>query len=99
MCFRVLCRFVVYIKEKANDEGKRLMKLNFSPILALACVLGLWAVPAYAVYDVIVTPDQFNVHRHGAVNLSQDTAGAYPGDNANGYYYTDNFGALAFGDD
>ncbi len=67
------------------------MKLKFSPVLTLACVLGLWAVPAYAVYDVIVTPDQFQPQTWGG-NLLQDTVGAYPGDNAAGYYYTNNFG-------
>jgi hypothetical protein len=66
------------------------MKLNFWPVLALACALGLGAAPAYAVYDVIVTPDQFIPQTWGG-NLSQDTADAYPGDNANGYYYTNNF--------
>jgi PEP-CTERM motif-containing protein len=67
------------------------MKLNFSRGLALACVLGLWAVSAHAAYDVIVTPDQFNPQTWGG-NLLQATVGAYPGDNANGYYYTNNFG-------
>ena len=68
----------------------RLLRLT-SFRLAWACVLGLWAVPVFAVYDVIVTPDQFNPQTWGG-NLSQDTVGAYPGDNAAGYYYTNNFG-------
>ncbi len=68
------------------------MKLNFSPVLALACALGLGTAAAFAApYDVIVTPDQFNPLTWGG-NLSQDTAGAYPGDDANGYYYTNNYG-------
>ena len=41
------------------------MKFNFLPVLALACAFGLCAVPAYAVYDVIVTPDQFNPQTWG----------------------------------
>ena len=49
-------------------------------------------MPAYAQYDVIVTPDQFIPQTWGG-NLLQDTVGDYPGDNAAGYYWTPNFGA------
>jgi hypothetical protein len=59
---------------------------------ALAVGIAAFAVPAQAApYDVIVTPDQFVVQTWGA-NISQDTAGAYPGDNASGYYYTESYG-------
>lgn len=64
---------------------------TFRLALAGVLVLGLWAVPVFAAYDVIVTPDQFNPQTWGG-NLSQDTVGAYPGDNAAGYYFTNNFG-------
>jgi hypothetical protein len=67
------------------------MKINLN-VLALASVLALWTVSANAAYDVIVTPDQFNFLTWGG-NLSFDTAGAYPGDSATGYGYTNNFGA------
>ncbi len=45
---------------------------------------------AHAQYDVIVTPDQFQVQTFGT-NISQSTADAYPGDNAAGYYWTPNY--------
>jgi hypothetical protein len=67
------------------------MKLSLSSVLALAFVLGLSALPASAAYDVIVTPDQFVPQTWGG-NLLQSTTGAYPGDNAAGYYYTNNYG-------
>lgn len=60
-------------------------------LLAMAA-LAMVTAPAMAVYDVIVTPDQFNFQTWGG-NLSYDTAGAYPGDNAAGYGYTNNFAA------
>jgi hypothetical protein len=66
------------------------MKLNFSHALALASALGLWAARAHAQYDVIVTPDQFQVQTFGS-NISQDTVDAYHGDNSSGYYWTPNF--------
>ena len=67
------------------------MKLNFSHVLALASALGLWARAPTAQYDVIVTPDQFNAQPPWEGNLSQDTAGAYQGDTAAGYYWTSNY--------
>jgi hypothetical protein len=62
---------------------------NFSRVLALASALGLWAARAHAQYDVIVTPDKFMAQTFGG-NISQSTAGAYPGDKAAGYYWTPN---------
>jgi hypothetical protein len=66
------------------------MKLKFLCLLALACMLGLSAAPAFAYIDII-TPDQFSMNTWGS-NISQSTSGAYPGDNASGYYYTNNYG-------
>ncbi len=63
------------------------MKLNFLPVLALACALGLAAVPAFG--DIIVTPDQFTFTTWN--NLQYDTTGAYPGDDASGYAYTNDY--------
>jgi hypothetical protein len=67
------------------------IKLNLSHVLILASALGLWAARANAAYDVIVTPDQFIMQDWGG-NIQQSAVGAYPGDNAAGYYYTNNFG-------
>ncbi len=66
-------------------------KLSFSRVLALASALGLWAAQRYAQYDVVVTPDQFQVQTFGN-NISQGTTDAYPGDNSSGYYYTNYYG-------
>ena len=65
-------------------------KVNFSSVLALASALGLCAARAYAQYDVIVTPNQFQVQTFGS-NISQSTVDAYPGDNSSGYYWTPDF--------
>jgi hypothetical protein len=70
------------------------MRVSSFSLCVAAASLGVVAVavPAHAApSDVTVTPDQFQVQTFGG-NISQDTVGAYPGDNASGYYYTDNYG-------
>ncbi len=54
--------------------------------------LGLWTVRANAApYIATITPDQFIMQTWGG-NISQSTSGAYAGDNASGYWYTNNYG-------
>jgi hypothetical protein len=71
---------------------KMKIKLHLSHVLVLASALGLWTVPANALYIATVTPDQFNFQTWGG-NILSDTTGAYPGDTAAGYKYTNNYGA------
>jgi hypothetical protein len=71
------------------------IKLNLSHVLVVASALGLWAARAHAQYDVIVTPDQFQVVEPWNGQLLQDTAGAYAGDTAAGYYYINDYNDTA----
>jgi hypothetical protein len=75
------------------------MKLKSLCLLALACMLGLWAVPANAQFKEIITPNQFQMNTWGS-NILSSSADAYSGDTATittpsttsaGYYYTNNY--------
>ena len=55
-----------------------------------AAALVMSAPGAFAQYDQIITPNQFNPQTWGA-NLFTDTMGAYPGDPGGFYYWTPNF--------
>jgi hypothetical protein len=59
-----------------------------------AATLVMSAPEAFAQYDHTITPDQFNFQTWGG-NLFTDTAGAYAGDNATGYYWTPDMTASA----
>ena len=67
------------------------MKLKSLCLLCLACMLVVGVVPAKAQYIATVTPDEFMPQTWGS-NLLSSTVDAFPGDNSNGYYYTDNYG-------
>ena len=56
-----------------------------------ASALVMSAPGAFAQYDHIITPDQFQFQTWGG-SLQFDTVGAYPGDNASGYGWTSSYG-------
>ena len=68
-----------------------------NPSLALATLALVISTPAaFAQYDHIITPDQFQFQTWGG-NLNFSSVGAYAGDNATGYAWTANFGASPSG--
>src|ERR1035441_6626658 len=79
------------MKEHKNLERITKSKSISLPALLAALALGISATGAFAQYDQIITPDQFQFQTWGG-NLAFSTVGAYAGDNPTGYGWTANYG-------
>ena len=75
---------------KEQKAAEKVTKCILLALLAGAALV-MSATQARAQYDQIITPDQFQFQTWGG-NLAFSTVGAYPGDNANGYGWTANYG-------